>query len=73
MSNPMWTEELEVMGIPVVVTSMITEQVGKRYRSIVTLNNGKVREALGDSAYNAEKNALFGLNVDWTHVIPTIE
>jgi len=69
MGNQMWSEKIAESGVPVIITSMITEQYGRQYRSIVTLGNGQIHEAVADTAQIAEKNVLEGLNVDWSSLL----
>ena len=57
-------------GNPLTVVSMITENVGKRYRSTVMFSDGASRISFGENAKTAERNALRDLNLDWSHFLP---
>jgi hypothetical protein len=57
-------------GKSLTVVSMVTEFVGRKYRSVVLFSDGETRTTYGDNAKSAEQNALHDLNLDWSHFLP---
>ncbi len=57
-------------GKAVAITSMVTEYIGRRYRSTVNFSDGQTRVSYGENAMSAESNVLRGLELDWTQQLP---
>ncbi len=45
---------------------MHTERFGGQYRAVIRLNNGEEREAIGETAGEAQRKAMAGLDLDWS-------
>ena len=54
--------ELEALRI----LEMHTERYGAQFKAIIRLNNGEEREAIGDTASDAQQQAMSGLELDWS-------
>ncbi len=57
---------LEPEAQPLQMVEMHTERFGSQFRAIIRLSNGEEREAIGDTAAEAQRKAMAGLDLDWS-------
>ena len=56
----------EINVDPLQLVEMHTERFGAQFRATIVLNNGEEREAIGETAAEAQRNAMLGLELDWS-------
>ena len=51
---------------PLLLVEMHTERFGTQFKAVIRLNNGEEREAIGESAAEAQRKVMSGLDLDWS-------